>query len=223
MARRLPQTITRADYERVLAMASKRAPTGVRNAAMLGVMWDTGLRVSEVCALAPADLIRTGSNAPSLRVRRGKGGGDRYNLGVPAQTWALMERWAGVRPSSRWLFSTLNGNQLDTRYVRAMLARYSRRAGVHLLGPGNMPKPVHPHALRHSYATRLVEAGVPIHDVQRALGHAHLSSTEVYLHASDARLAAKLRAALDEDGGDTEAEAIRRIVRAELEAIIHAA
>ena len=96
MAGRLPKTISPAEYERLLAQASRRAPTGIRNAAALGTMWDCGLRVSEVCGLAPGDLIHTGSNTQSLRVRRGKGGKDRANLGVPTATWALLERWAAA-------------------------------------------------------------------------------------------------------------------------------
>jgi integrase/recombinase XerD len=189
MAARLPQVITMAEYERLLAQPSRRAPTGIRNAAVLAVMWDAGLRVSEVCDLAPGDVLRTGGNAQKLRVRRGKGGKDRSNLGVPAATWALLERWAAVRPTSRFFFCTLGGNRLSPRYIEAMLARYARRAEVYKLDDANRQRPVNPHMLRHSYATRLIEAGVPIHDVQRALGHASLQTTAKYLHVNDARLA----------------------------------
>src|SRR5687767_13564509 len=93
-------------------------------------MYDCGLRVSEVCNLAPGDIIRTGSNAQTLRVRRGKGDKDRSNLGVPAATWALLDGWRAVRPSSRYFFSTLDGNRLSERYVHAMVTRYARKAGV---------------------------------------------------------------------------------------------
>lgn len=219
MARRIPQTITQQEFDRLLRQPSRRAPTGVRNAAILAVMWDAGLRVSEVCALAPAD-VKDGT----IRVRRGKGGSDRANLGVPTGTWALLERWRGVRPSSRWFFCTLGGNQLSPRYVQAMTSRYSRKAGVFLTGDENERRPVHPHALRHSYATRLVEAGVPIHDVQRALGHRSLGTTQVYLHVNDAKLAARLREALEVSGNgdDAETAALRRIVREELELIVGA-
>ena len=219
---RLPQIITTIEYERLLAQPSPKAPTGIRNAAVLAVMWDAGLRVSEVCDLAPGDVIRTGSNAHTLRVRRGKGGKDRANLGVPAATWALVERWAAVRPTSRYFFCTLAGNRVSPRYIEAMLARYARRAAVYKLDAANRERPINPHMLRHSYATRLIEAGVPIHDVKRALGHRSLSTTERYLHVNNARLAARLRAALDGAGGGTEAEAVRRLVREELEALLEA-
>lgn len=219
MNRRLPQVIDRDDFDRLLAQPSRSAPTGVRNAAILAAMYDAGLRVSEVCDLAPQDVIRTGSNAHSLRVRRGKGGKDRSNLGLPTGAWACLERWAAIRPSSRYFFSTLAGNRLEERYVRAMVARYSRRAGVSKPTPDG-PKPINPHMLRHSYATRLIDAGVPIHDVQRALGHASLQTTQRYLHVNDAKLAERLRSALDVTAAD---DGLRRIVREELEALVHAA
>lgn len=156
--RRLPKTVEREDFDRLLAQPSRSAPTGVRNAGVLAAMYDTGLRVAEVCDLSPQDVIRTGKAAMTLRVRRGKGGRDRYNLGVPSPTWALLERWGAVRPSSRYFFSTLAGNRLEERYVRAMVARYSVRAGVSKPTPDG-PKPINPHMLRHSYATRLIDAG----------------------------------------------------------------
>lgn len=220
MGARLPQVITAAEYERLLARPSRRAPTGIRNAAVLAVMWDAGLRVSELCDLAPGDVIRSGSNAQSLRVRRGKGGKDRANLGVPAATWALLERWAAVRPSSKFFFSTLGGNRLSPRYLEAMVSRYAARAGVFKLDDRNGQRPINPHMLRHSYATRLIEAGVPIHDVQAALGHASLQTTARYLHVNNARLAARLRAALGPSAADGGDEGVRRLVREELEALL---
>jgi integrase/recombinase XerD len=219
MARPVPQVIDREDFNRLLAVPSRRAPTGIRNAAVLVVMYDAGLRVSEVCDLVPGDVIRRGKGAPALRVRRGKGGRDRYNLGLPAATWALVERWSAVRPSSRFFFSTLDGNRLEPRYIRAMVARYSKRAGVSKSTPEG-PKPINPHMLRHSYATRLIEAGVPIHDVQRALGHVSLSSTHVYLHVNDVKLAERLRSALDVA---SQTDPVRQLVREELETLLRAA
>src|SRR4051794_40201550 len=138
MVKRLPQVIDRADFERLLAQPSRRAPTGMRNAAMLAAMWDAGLRVAEVCDLAPQDIV---GRSQELRVRRGKGGRDRYNLGVPRASWALMDAWAQIRPSSRFFFCTLAGNRVDERYVRAMVARYAARAAV--LKPTSAgPKPL---------------------------------------------------------------------------------
>jgi site-specific recombinase XerD len=78
-------------------------------------------------------------------------------------------------------------------------------------------RPINPHVLRHSYATRLVERGVPIHDVQAALGHSSLATTEVYLHVDDSKLADRLRDALSEKSEDSEIEKlVRRLLREEL-------
>jgi len=212
----LPQIITRDDWERLIAQPSKRAPTGIRNAAILHAMYDAGLRVSELCDLAPQDVIRTGSNAHSLRVRRGKGGKDRSNLGLPTPAWACLERWAAIRPSSRYFFSTLAGNRLSERYLRQMVAQYGERAGVYKPTPEG-PRAINPHMLRHTYATRLIDRSVPIHVVQRALGHSSLATTQRYLHVNDAKLAEQLRNALDPESGED--AALRRIVREELQAM----
>jgi Phage integrase family len=107
----------------------------------------------------------------------------------------VFERWEAVRPESRFFFSTLEGGRLSERYVQQMVGRYGVRAGV-LKATMDGDRPIHPHMLRHSYATRLINAGVPVHAVQRALGHSHLATTSVYLHVSDDELADQLRGAL---------------------------
>jgi site-specific recombinase XerD len=168
-------------------------------------MYFAGLRVSEVCSLSPRDLNK---REMTLRVRLGKGKRDRSNLGVPTETWAVFERWAAIRPSSRYFFSTLDGNRLSERYLHQMVARYATKAEVFKLAAENRQVPINPHVLRHSYATRLIEAGVPIHDVARALGHASIATTQVYLHVNDTKLAEKLRAALSESDGQSELERI---------------
>ena len=165
-------------------------------------MYFAGLRVSEVCNLSPRDRNQ---KSQTLRVRDGKGARDRSNLGVPAETWAVFERWAELRPSSRFFFATLDGNRMSERYVQQAVARYARRAGV-LKPTRDGERPINPHMLRHSYATRLIEAGVPIHDVAAALGHSSVATTEKYLHVSDDRLADKLRQALTDNGESSELE-----------------
>jgi site-specific recombinase XerD len=213
--KRLPVVITPDDWQRLTAQPSRRAPTGKRNLAMLHTMYMAGLRVSEVAALSPRDM---NSDAMTLRVRNGKGGKDRSNLGVPAETWATLERWARVRPESRFFFSTLKGSQLSPRYIHAMVVRYATRAGV-MRATTEGDRPIHPHVLRHSYATRLCEAGVPIHDVQKALGHASLATTQVYLHVNDEKLADKLRDALSDYGEESEVERlVRRLIAEQLRA-----
>jgi site-specific recombinase XerD len=214
--KRLRQTITGAEWCRLSAQPSKQAPTGVRNLAILHGMYFAGLRVSEVCDLSKRDLSQ---KTMTLRVRSGKGARDRANLGVPAETWAILERWASVRPSSRYFFCTLSGKRLLERYLHAMVGRYASKAGV-MKPTKHGDKPIHPHVLRHSYATRLIERGVPIHEVQAALGHSSLATTQVYLHVDDSKLADRLRDALSEKSEDPEVEQlVRRLLREELAAL----
>lgn len=211
--RRLPQVVSDPDFDRLARMPSKTAPTGIRNAAILAVMRGAGLRVSEVCNLSPNDLVRTGTAAQTLRVRQGKGGVDRSNLALAQGDWALLERWAAIRPSSRYFFSTLSGNRLSERYMHAMVGRYSARAGV--TRPDGQP--LHPHMLRHTYATRLIERGIPIHDVAKLLGHSSIATTERYLHVNDSTLADRVRVALEaEPGSDA---TMRRLIREELQTL----
>jgi integrase/recombinase XerD len=204
--RRLPQTITREQFDAIAAVPSRDAPTGIRNAAALVLMYDCGLRVEEVCQLSPHDRVLTGPSAHTVRVRRGKGGRDRQNLAVPTSSWALLERWARARElvadERGWsktrrqrapFICTLAGGKVNQRYLRKMLARCCERAGVYR-GDG---KPVNPHMLRHSYATRLLTNGVPIHEVQRAMGHEWISTTMIYLHVDDAGMASRVRRALE--------------------------
>src|SRR4051794_713682 len=125
--RKLPKVIQPQDWDKLAAQPSKRAPTGKRNLAVLHAMRYAGLRVSEVANLSPRDF---NAKHMSIKVRDGKGGRDRSNLGVPAATWAVFERWAAIRPKSRYFFSTLDGKRLSERYIHAMTVRYANRAGV---------------------------------------------------------------------------------------------
>jgi site-specific recombinase XerD len=119
-----------------------------------------------------------------------------------------------VRPKSRFLLCTLDGERMSERYVHAMVGRYAAKANVmKATAKGDMP--INPHVLRHSYATRLIENGVPVHDVQRALGHSSLQTTSIYLHVKDDKLADKLRNALSTQDESSEVERLVRRILAE--------
>jgi integrase/recombinase XerD len=213
MSRRLPKVIEPDEFERLASQPSRRAPTGRRNLAALHCMYFAGLRVNEICSLSLRDL---NARALTLRVREGKGKKDRNNLGIPADTLAVIERWIAVRPDSRYLFCTLAGGRMSERYVHAMVTRYAKRAGV-MKDTADGEQPVNPHVLRHSYATRLIERGVPVHDVQRALGHSSLQTTSIYLHVNDKGLAERLRVAVSHSESATELEAlVRRVIGEQL-------
>ncbi len=193
MPRRLPRTITEAEFQRLVDQTGP-SRSGKRNRAMLWAMYGCGLRVGEVVGLSARDINRQAKGGPSLRVRRGKGAKDRANLPIPRAAWDAFEAWAAVRPSSQFFFSTLDGKALSDRYVRALVSRLAERAEVNKLDDDNRERPINPHILRHSFATRLLERGVDVRQVQLALGHSDLSTTQVYLHVEDAKLRDAIRA-----------------------------
>jgi integrase/recombinase XerD len=199
MPRTLPKSIPPSDFRRLLAQPNPRYPTGARNRAIMAAMYFEGLRVSEVIALAPADVeLESADEAGWLHVRNSKGGADR-DLALVPEFMIPLAAWWEVRPESDHLFSTLDGEELSPRYLHAMVTRYARKAGVMvrkrvtLKGPGGKPVkdgskvvkvdrevPAWPHALRHSFAVNMVDAGAETPAIQQALGHADLSTTSVY-------------------------------------------
>ncbi len=162
------------EVEQLIAVCSRRAPTGVRNAALLAVLWRCGLRAGEVVALAVKDIDL---DEGRLTVQRGKGGRRRV-VGLDSGTSALIERWLTKRralglPAPAPLFSTLSGGQLDTSYLRHLLPRLARKAAIE--------RRVHPHALRHAYAVGLEREGLPVSGIRDLLGHSSLAVTDRYL------------------------------------------
>lgn len=130
--------------------------------------------------LRPRD-VQLGRN--ELRVNQGKGGKDRV-IWIDQTTVEVLDRWRQLRPKSDWFFCTLAGGQLDTSHVRHMVARRGRKAGIEMR--------CHPHLLRHSYASELLEDGYSIIEVQRLLGHEDIETTSIYLHLVDETLRRRL-------------------------------
>jgi site-specific recombinase XerD len=165
--------LSAAQVENLMRRCSARAPTGVRNRALIAILWRCGLRLGEALALAPKDLD---PEAGTLVVQRGKGGKRRV-VGVDAGTAALVGRWLEVRRrrgiGGGPLFCTLRGRPMDQSYVRHLLPRLARRAGVE--------RRVHAHGLRHAFAVELVRSGAPLYVVRDALGHSSVATTQVYL------------------------------------------
>jgi len=153
---------------------------------MIRVMLDVGLRVGELVNLEPRDLdMSAGKTRGRLHVRQGKGGKDRV-LKLGKSDVDLIARWLEVRPpDSVKLFTTLKGGQVSTRYVRAMVERLAARAGI--------DRRVHPHLLRHTFATDLLREDGRLHLVQKALGHSSITTTAIYLHATDDELESALK------------------------------
>jgi integrase/recombinase XerD len=181
-ARKLPSFLTLEEVEQLLAAPDERHPEGIRDKAMLELLYATGLRVSELCGLGIND-VQLGAG---YLVAKGKGSKERV---VPVGSVAVEKvqtYLAGTRQSllkqheSRALFVTRRGGPFTRMGFWKLLKRYALKAGIR--------KPLSPHKLRHSFATHLVERGADLRAVQAMLGHADLATTQIYTHVNSARL-----------------------------------
>ena len=181
-ARKLPQTLSVEDLKRLLNQPDQREALGRRDQAMLELLYATGLRVSELVSLQTQQIDFQGNY---LTVK-GKGAKVRA---VPFGQWArekLLGYLRDVRPSlsrvraSAYLFLTRSGKPLTRQGCWKLIRRYALAAGIE--------KRVTPHTLRHSFATHLLEGGADLRAVQAMLGHADISTTQIYTHVNGARL-----------------------------------
>lgn len=176
------EVLTPDEMQRLLKAPSNRAPSGIRNKALLIVLYRAGLRISEALALRPKDLNR---DAGTIRVLHGKGNKSR-TVGMDSEAFGLLERWLDVRASRGIngrapVFCTLSGKPLDTSYVRVLLPRLAKKAGI--------DKRVHAHGLRHTLAAELRAEGVDIGIISKQLGHTSIATTARYLdHVAPARV-----------------------------------
>jgi site-specific recombinase XerD len=171
--RKLPPEPLSPDEVRTLIRAcSKRAATGIRNRALIVVLYRAGLRVSEALTLLPKDLDATAS---TIRVLHGKGDHDRV-VGLDAGAWAILQLWldrraaAGINGHAR-VFCTLKGKPVKSAYVRTLLPRLACKAGI--------AKRVHAHGLRHTHAFELATEGTPLHTLTCPLHTGEASGTQL--------------------------------------------
>ena len=163
---RLPEILSRPEVQRLLDVPGNR-----KHHALLVTTYAAGLRVSEVVALQLTDLDAARG---SLRIQQGKGAKDRYSLLSPRLLEELRAYWREYRPV-RWLFPARGGRKpLDISSAQKIYYAAKQRAGITKQGGI--------HALRHAFATHLLEAGTDLHTIQRLLGHGHIGSTMRYLH-----------------------------------------
>ena len=181
--RRLPKVLSATETASVLAQFNTRYPTPLRNLCLIRVMLEAGLRVGEAVALRPEHIDMTTCR---LVVREGKGAKDRV-LWIGDDLRDLVGAWLERRPESVWLFPTRHGTQVQTRYVRQMVKRVARKAGVKEV------EKVSPHSLRHTFATNLYSETKDLLLVQKALGHAYVSTTQIYCHVVDGELETAMR------------------------------
>ena len=175
--KRLPTVLTAAEQIAVLDAPNKKKPTGFRNYLIMRYFLNLGLRVSEAINLK-ADHIDWSSGRVTILASKNER--DRV-LWLPDKMLELTERWLVLRPSaSDFLFCNLKGGKLIDRYVREFVSRYAKKGGI--------KKRVHPHSLRHTFATDLLREAKDIRLVQKALGHASIATTMIYTHIVDDRL-----------------------------------
>jgi len=177
MALKLPKIVSQDNVIKILSKINTRCPTGCRNYAIIMTMYRAGLRVSEICNLTLSDV---NFNTGLIYVQQGKGGKDRY-VPMDSDIKKAMQAWLKIRPESQYFFCTLKGGQIDTRYVREMCYRLSRKANVYIQD-GIEKKPVSPHKFRHSCLTSLLKEGFNIRQVQEIAGHSNLNTTMIYTH-----------------------------------------
>jgi integrase/recombinase XerC len=152
----------------------------LRDAALLELLYSTGLRVSEACSLDTTDIDRDRYNTPMVLVRRGKGGKSRQvPLGGAADRALavyLPARLGLGAGTDAAMFVNASGTRLTPRSVQRMVKRWTIAGGVHEVAT--------PHGLRHSFATHLLDEGVDLKTIQDLLGHASLASTQIYTKVS---------------------------------------
>ncbi len=180
-ARRLPEILTGEEQTRLLEQPNPECKTGLRNLCMIRIMLNIGLRASEVIFLKVKHIDWMSGK---VYVRQGKGNKDRV-LWLGEEDLELLRQWREVKPESEYLFTTLKGDTLNDRYLRAMVKRIGEQAGI--------SKDVHPHMLRHTFATDLYRETKDIRLVQKALGHSDLSTTMIYTHIVDEELEQALK------------------------------
>ncbi|MFM7842274.1 MAG: site-specific tyrosine recombinase XerD [Nitrospira sp.] len=179
---RLPKTLTADEVDRLLRVAASNTPEDVRDAAMLELLYATGLRVSELVGLEQAQVNLT----VGYVLVQGKGSKQRVvPMGEPARR-KLDAYLEAVRPvllkkrTSPHVFVTRRGGRLTRQGFWKLLRARVRQAQI--------TKPVSPHMLRHSFATHLLDHGADLRSVQAMLGHADIATTQIYTHVERARL-----------------------------------
>jgi integrase/recombinase XerD len=182
LPRSLPKSLTEEDIERLLAAPDVETPRGLRDKAMLEALYASGLRVSELVSVAVAQVSQ---DMGVVRIV-GKGSKERLvPLGEEALAW-IRRYVAQARPE------ILDGKRTDALFVTARGESMTRQAFWHLIrryaAKAGLSKQISPHTLRHAFATHLLNHGADLRVVQLLLGHADISTTQIYTHVARERL-----------------------------------
>lgn len=180
---RMPKTLTEAQVEALLSAPNRHTALGLRDRTMFEVLYATGLRVSELVGLAVHHVSLTDG---VVRVVLGKGGRDRLvPIGAEAAHW-VSKYLSESRPlllgkqTSKALFVTARAAAMTRQSFWLIVKKYALLAGIHA--------PLSPHVLRHAFATHLINHGADLRVVQLLLGHADISTTQIYTHVARERI-----------------------------------
>ena len=188
-ARRLPRTLSQQDVEAIVETPDTTRPDGLRDRALLELMYACGLRASEAIAVRVDDVNLEGGYV----LATGKGSRQRLvPMGAQAVAWIRRYLDAGrerlvKRGNPAALFLNRSGGALSRQAVWQVLKKSARRAGVRAAA-------VSPHTLRHCFASHLLEGGADLRSVQAMLGHADISTTQIYTHLSSSAVRDMYRA-----------------------------
>lgn len=197
------EPLTAAEVLSLLAVISTKSSTGLRNRALVTVLYRGGLRLGEALSLHEKDLDR---EAGTIAVLHGKGDKSRL-VGLDMGAWSVLGEWLARRAKlglngRQSVFCTLKGEPLWDCYVRELLPRLAKEAGIE--------KRVHAHGLRHTHSRELAEEGVPVHLIRDQLGHANISTTDKYLRkVAPLELVSRMRKrswGIETEQGETPAE-----------------
>jgi len=179
--KKIPEVLTGADIDRLLAQPDMSSKEGVRDRAIIELLYSAGLRVSELAGLELTDV-----NLEEKMLRCfGKGSKERV---VPIGDYVVetVSHYLDIRPEflkkkfSQHLFVTRLGRKFTREGIWTLVKNYAKRAGIE--------KDVYPHIFRHSFATHLLAGGADLRSVQEMLGHADISTTQIYTHVDRSRL-----------------------------------
>lgn len=170
---KLPEVMSLESIEKMID-----ATTEVRNKAIISLLYSSGLRVGELCRLAPSDIYMS---TMQVHIRGGKNHWDHWTLLSQHSLNLLTEYWRSYPVQREHLFVTLKApyKPLKKGGVEAMIKKLGRLVGINN---------VHPHTLRHSFASHMVEQGVSLENIQAMMGHRDADSTHKYIHVSNKSL-----------------------------------
>lgn len=176
----IPGTLAPAQVDRLLASPDARSANGLRDRALLELLYATGCRASEVAGLRLTDLRLD----ERFCTCRGKGNKERV-VGLGRRAVEAVAAWLdgprhALSPTAPWVLLSSRGNRLTRMRIWEIVRRHAAEAGV--------PPDIGPHTLRHSFATHMVAGGVDLRHVQEMLGHASIATTQRYTHVDHERL-----------------------------------